>query len=216
MKIKCVITDDEPIARKGLRGYIERIDFLDLVGECQNAVRLNNFLKETEVDLIFLDIEMPKISGLDFLDGLNNPPLVIITTAYEKYALKGYEFHVTDYLLKPIPFSRFLKAVNNAYAIMQKEHNIKEQPSYIFVRSDKQLKKIVLEDILFIESIENYILIHLSQSREIVHAPLKQILSVLPQNDFIQVHRSYIINISKVEAITGNQLKIGKHLIPIG
>ena len=112
MKIKCVITDDEPIARKGLRGYIEKTDFLTLTGECENALQLNELLKKEQPELLFMDIEMPYINGIDFLSGIHNPPKVIITSAYEQYALKGYELNVTDYLLKPIPFDRFLKAVN--------------------------------------------------------------------------------------------------------
>jgi len=216
MKIQCIITDDEPVARKGLRGYIDRIDFLEPVGECKNAIQLNDMLKITKADLIFLDIEMPYLSGLDFLADLSNPPLTIITSAYEKYALKSYEFQVTDYLLKPISFTRFLKAVNNVYTILQKEH-VKEEPqSYVFVRSDKQLKKIVFEEVLYIESMENYIFIHTLSSKEVASIPLKQILDILPENNFIQVHRSYIVNITKVDSIIGNQLKIGKRMIPVG
>lgn len=139
MKIKCVITDDEPIARKGMRGYIEKVDFLSLVGECENAVQLNSMIKEEKIDLLFLDIEMPYLSGLDFLSGLNNPPKVILTTAYEKYALKGYEFNVSDYLLKPISFERFLKAVNRIHDMCIKENDeTSDNKNYIFVRSDKQ------------------------------------------------------------------------------
>lgn len=217
MKIKCIITDDEPLARKGLRGYVERVQFLDLQGECANAIQLNNLLKETPTDLLFLDIEMPHLSGLEFLAGLADPPCVILTTAYEKYALKGYEFHVTDYLLKPISFQRFLKAVNNVYALLEKERNLPHPaPDFLFVRTDKQLKKIRLEDILFIESMENYILIHTPYSKEVVNSSLKQMLASLPTDSFWQIHRSYIANLQKVEAIAGNELRIGSGWIPIG
>ena len=120
MKIKCVITDDEPLARKGLREYIEKVDILELAGECKNAIELNNLLQTTKVDLLFLDIEMPYLSGLDFLANMENPPLTVITSAYEKYALKSYEFHVSDYLLKPISFARFMKAINNIQVTMEK------------------------------------------------------------------------------------------------
>ncbi len=216
MKIKCIITDDEPIARKGLWEYIDKIDFLEPVGECKNAIELNNMLQKTPVDLIFLDIEMPHLSGLDFLADLVDPPYTIITSAYEKYALKSYDFQVTDYLLKPISFARFLKAVNNVQTIMQKEDKMKAAPSFVFVRSNKQLKKIVFDQILYVESMENYVFIHTLSGKEIVSVPLKQILEILPSDTFMQVHRSYIVNITKVDAIVGNQLKVGNQLIPIG
>lgn len=156
MKIKCVITDDEPIARKGLRGYIEKTDFLTLTGECENALQLNELLKKEQPELLFMDIEMPYINGIDFLSGIHNPPKVIITSAYEQYALKGYELNVTDYLLKPIPFDRFLKAVNRVHELLQKEQESTPEP-YLFVKTDKLLKKVTIQDILFIESMGNKI-----------------------------------------------------------
>lgn len=214
MKIKCVITDDEPIARKGLRGYIEKIDFLALTGECENALQLNELLKQEQPELLFMDIEMPYVNGIDFLSGIQNPPKVIITSAYEQYALKGYELNVTDYLLKPISFDRFLKAVNKVYELMEKEQESALEP-YLFVKTDKLLKKVKINDILFIESMGNYILIHTPTSREITYSPLKNLLEFLPDHQFIQVHRSYIVQTSKVQAIEGNMLILGTHKIPI-
>jgi len=216
MKIRCVITDDEPFARKGLRGYIEKIDILELVGECKNAIELNNLLQTTKVDLLFLDIEMPYLSGLDFLANMENPPLTIITSAYEKYALKSYEFHVSDYLLKPVSFARFMKAINNIQITIEKAGTKIDPRSYIFVRSNKQLKKIIFEQILFVESLENYININTLSSKEIVSIPLKQFWEILPQDLFMQVHRSYIVNVNKIDAVVGNQLRIGDKMIPIG
>lgn len=216
MKIKCVITDDEPLARKGLREYIEKVDILELAGECKNAIELNNLLQTTKVDLLFLDIEMPYLSGLDFLANMENPPLTVITSAYEKYALKSYEFHVSDYLLKPISFARFMKAINNIQVIMEKAGKEIDSRAYVFVRSNKQLKKIIFEQILFIESMENYVIINTPSSKDIVSIPLKQFGVILPQNSFMQVHRSYIVNINKIDAVTGNQLKIGDKILPIG
>ena len=175
MKIKCVITDDEPLARKGLREYIEKVDILELAGECKNAIELNNLLQTTKVDLLFLDIEMPYLSGLDFLANMENPPLTVITSAYEKYALKSYEFHVSDYLLKPISFARFMKAINNIQVIMEKAGKEIDSRAYVFVRSNKQLKKIIFEQILFIESMENYVIINTPSSKDIVSIPLKTI-----------------------------------------
>ena len=158
MKIKCIITDDEPIARKGLRGYIEKVDFLTLTGECEDAVQLNTILKTQEIDLLFLDIEMPEMTGIELLSNLTNPPKVIIVSAYEQYALKGYEFNVVDYLLKPVSFDRFIKSVNKIYDLLQTEQ--KEKNDYIFVKSNKLLKKILFKDILYIESMENYVVIY--------------------------------------------------------
>lgn len=213
MKIKCIITDDEPMARKGLRGYIEKIDFLTLIGECEDAIQLNTMLKAGLVDLIFLDIEMPEMTGMELLSNLTNPPKVIIVSAYEQYALKGYEFDVVDYLLKPVSFDRFLKSVNRVHDLLQAEQ--KEENDYIFVKSDKQLKKILIKDILFIESMENYVIIQTFSSREVVYTTLKQVYESLPQSVFQQTHRSYIVNIEKVTAIDGNQLSINLYKIPV-
>ncbi|WP_293710770.1 LytTR family DNA-binding domain-containing protein [uncultured Parabacteroides sp.] len=213
MKIKCIITDDEPMARKGLRGYIEKIEFLTLTGECEDAIQLNTMLKTQQVDLIFLDIEMPEMTGLELLSNLTNPPKVIIVSAYEQYALKGYEFEVVDYLLKPVSFDRFLKSANRVHDLLQTEQ--KEADDYIFVKSDKQLKKIMFRDILFIESMENYVIIQTVSSKEIVYTTLKQIHESLPQDIFQQTHRSYIVNIDQVNAIDGNLLNINSHKIPV-
>jgi len=213
MQIRCIITDDEPMARKGLRGYIEKIDFLSLIGECKDAIQLNTMLKTEQTDLIFLDIEMPDMSGLELLSNLTNSPKIIIVSAYEQYALKGYEFDVVDYLLKPVSFDRFLKSVNRVHDLLLKEQ--KEANDYIFVKSDKQLKKIQFKDILFIESMKNYVVIQTTTSKEIVYTTLKQIYESLSQNIFHQTHRSYIINIEKVSAIEGNQLVLSFYKIPV-
>ena len=185
-----------------------------MTGECENALQLNELLKKEQPELLFMDIEMPYINGIDFLSGIRNPPKVIITSAYEQYALKGYELNVTDYLLKPISFDRFLKAVNRVHELLPKEQESTPEP-YLFVKTDKLLKKVTIQDILFIESMGNYVLIHTSSSKEITYSPLKSLLEFLPDNLFIQVHRSYIVQTSKVQAIEGNMLIIGTHKIPI-
>ncbi len=213
MKIKCIITDDEPMARKGLREYIETVDFLTLVGECEDAIQLNTMLKTEKADLLFLDIEMPEITGLELLSSLKNPPKVIIVSAYEQYALKGYELDVVDYLLKPVSFERFIKSVNKVYDLLHTKP--KEDNNYIFVKSDKLLKKILLKDILFIESMENYVVIQTVSGKEVVYTTLKQLYESLPQDIFRQTHRSYIVNIEKVTAIDGNQLAIPPYKIPV-
>lgn len=214
MEIKCIITDDEPIARRGLRGYIEKFDFLTITGECEDAIQLNTMLRTVKPDLIFLDIEMPYLSGLDLLSTIQNPPKVIIVSAYEQYALKGYELDVVDYLLKPVTFERFVKAINKVRDLLENESkNVTDK--YIFVKSDKQLKKILLKDILFIESMENYVIIYTTTSKEIIYTTLKQVLESLPSEDFLQVHRSYIANIQHVKAIEGNQLNISTYKVPV-
>ncbi|MCL3852819.1 MULTISPECIES: LytTR family DNA-binding domain-containing protein [Parabacteroides] len=214
MNIKCIITDDEPVARKGLQSYVEKVDFLTLTGVCEDAIQLNTLLKTERPDLLFLDIEMPYLSGLDLLATLTNPPKVIITSAYEQYALKGYEFDVTDYLLKPIPFERFLKAVNKVHDLLLKETPPGAE-EFLFVKSDKQMKKIFLKDILFIEGLENYICIYTASDKTLVHSTMKNIYSSLPESDFIQTHRSFIININRVNLIEGNILNIEGHEIPV-
>ena len=209
MEIKCIITDDEPIARKGLRRHIGKIDFLTIVGECEDAIQLNNMLNSVQADLLFLDIEMPDMSGLDFLESAQNAPKVIITSAYERYALRGYEFDVVDYLLKPISFSRFLKSVNKAHALMESTSK-SEEPAYIFVKTEKQLKRLYLKEIQFIEGMENYIVIHTLTSKEIVHLRLKSIQETLPAQIFMQIApRSFIVNLSYIQTMRRNLLIIG-------
>ncbi|KKB54373.1 MAG: LytR/AlgR family response regulator transcription factor [Parabacteroides gordonii] len=214
MKIKCIITDDEPVAREGLQSYVEKVDFLALTGVCEDAIQLNTLLKTEQPDLLFLDIEMPYLSGLDLLATLSNPPKVIITSAYEQYALKGYELDVTDYLLKPISFERFLKAVNKVHDLLQKE-TAPAAEEFLFVKSDKQMKKVFLKDILFIEGLENYICIYTASDKILVHSTMKNIYNSLPESDFIQTHRSFIVNIHHVSLIEGNILNIAGHEIPV-
>ena len=214
MKIKCIITDDEPVAREGLQSYVEKVDFLALTGVCEDAIQLNTLLKTEQPDLLFLDIEMPYLSGLDLLATLSNPPKVIITSAYEQYALKGYELDVTDYLLKPISFERFLKAINKVHDLLQKE-TAPAAEEFLFVKSDKQMKKVFLKDILFIEGLENYICIYTASDKILVHSTMKNIYNSLPESDFIQTHRSFIVNIHHVSLIEGNILNIAGHEIPV-
>ena len=214
MKIKCIITDDEPVACQGLQSYVEKVDFLTLTGVCEDAIQLNTLLKTEQPDLLFLDIEMPYLSGLDLLATLTNPPKVIITSAYEQYALKGYELDVTDYLLKPIPFERFLKAVNKVHALLQKEVPT-EVEDFFFVKSDKQMKKVYFKDILFVEGLENYITIYTLTEKILVHSTMKNIINSLPGDLFIQTHRSYIVNVHRVNLVEGNMLKVAGHEIPV-
>ena len=214
MKLKCIITDDEPIARKGLQNYVERIDFLELVGVCEDAIQLNNQLKSQQADLLFLDIEMPYMTGIELLNSLSNPPKVIITSAYAEYAIKGYDLEVSDYLLKPISFDRFLKAVNKVYDQLISSQTPVVQ-DYLFVKTSLKLEKIRFNDMRFIEGVENYVAIYTSDGKIITHTTLRTILQKLPPERFVQVHKSYLVNIDKIDSIEGNLLGIGKNKIPL-
>lgn len=214
MMITCVITDDEPMARKGLQSYVEKVDFLSLTGICEDAMQLNTLLKTQRPDLLLLDIEMPYLSGLDLLATLNNPPKVIITSAYERYALKGYELDVTDYLLKPISFERFLKAVNKVHDLLLRESQ-PVQEDFLFVKSDKQMRKVFLKDILFVEALENYVSLYTTSGKILTHSTLKRIGESLPEGVFMQTHKSYLVNIDRIDLVEGNMLRIATYQIPI-
>ncbi len=220
MKINCIIVDDEALARRGLEEYTRNIDFLDVKGVCKNAVQANMLIKSEQVDLIFLDIEMPLISGMDFLKSLNNPPKVIFTTAYSEYALESFAFDVVDYLVKPISFERFLQAVNKAYRLLEgnKVEVIKAAESkedFIFVKVDKDFVKIKYDEILFIQGMQNYVMIFTATTKQMVLVPMKSVLEMLPADRFYQTHKSFIVSLEKVKAISGNQLVIGEHKTPI-
>ena len=217
MKIRCIITDDEPIARKGLQGYIEKIDLLDLVAVCENALELNTVLKQQPADLLFLDIEMPYMTGIDFMKNLSAPPKVIFTTAYDKYAMQGFDLEVLDYLLKPISFERFLKAANKAYDHFKLSSMAggTEPADHLFVKADSKLEKIRFEEILFIEALENYIGIYTAGKKIITHSTLKALQEKLPPQRFIQPHKSYIVAIDKINSIEGNVLHIQQYQVPI-
>lgn len=212
-KISCVITDDEPVARKGLQGYVEKCDFLQLAGVCEDAIQLNSFLKQNPVQLIFLDIEMPYVTGIEFLKNSSNPPKVVFTTAYEQYAIKSYELDVLDYLLKPISFDRFLKAANKAYDYFQSKEI--QGNDHMFIKVNSKLEKVSFDDILFAEAMENYVAIYTRGQKHITNITLKGLQEKLPANAFIQTHKSYIINIQAVQSIEGNILHIDKYQVPI-
>lgn len=200
------------MARKGLQGYVEKIPFLQLNGVCEDAIQLNSKLQELKPDLLFLDIEMPYLSGIDFLKSQTNPPKVILTTAYENFALQGYELDVLDYLLKPISFERFLKAANKASDYFKSVS--RSQPDHFFVKVDGRLEKISFSDIIFVEALENYVAIYTSAKKSITHTTLKSIQQSLP-SQFIQTHKSYIVNMERITAVEGNLLHCHGYQIPI-
>lgn len=215
VKLRCVITDDEPLARKGLQSYLEKIDFLELVALCEDGIQLGNVLKEQPVDLIFLDIEMPYLSGIELLSGLTNPPKVIIVSAYEQYALKGFELEVADYLLKPVSFERFYKAVNKVYDWFVKEKADESQPESIFIKTTQKYEKVDFADILFVEALDNYISIQTAKKRYITHATLRAFIERLPPHNFVQIHKSFVVNVDKVTSLEGNLLGIDTYKLPV-
>jgi len=216
-KLSCIIVDDEPVARKILHEFVDQVPFLDLHDKFENAMKAEAFLKSNIVDIVFLDIEMPKISGLEFLQRLHVESMVILTTAFPQYALEGYELDIIDYLLKPFALSRFLKAVQKAkdYHEMKNRTNGTFQSSYIFIKSDKRIEKIELNDIIYAESTGNYVSIHTDEKRIIAYLTMKSLESQLPGDEFIKIHQSYLVNCSKIDAIEGNEIKIGNKSLPI-
>jgi DNA-binding LytR/AlgR family response regulator len=216
-KLSCIIVDDEPVARKILYEFVDKTPFLDLQGQFENATKAEAFLKNNVTDIIFLDIEMPKVSGLQLLQKMNIESLVILTTAFPKYALEGYELDIIDYLLKPILFSRFLKAVQKAkdYYQMKNMAISTQQPTYIFIKSEKRIEKIEINDIHYAESIGNYVSIYTDNKKIIAYLTMKSLESQLPLDEFIKIHQSFLVNRSKIIAIEGNEIKIEGRSLPI-
>ena len=219
MKINCIIVDDEPLARKGLKEYINDVDFLNLVGEFDNAVKATDILSKENVLLLFLDIQMPKITGLDFFRSLKQAPPVIFTTAYPQYALEGFDVNALDYLVKPISFERFLKAALKAkeYYEIRKENESKatSNEEYFFVKADNKLVKIFFNEILFVEALQNYVTIHTATKKYITYLTFKSVEEYLPQDAFIKTHKSYIVSAAKIDSIEGNDIRIKEYHVPI-
>ncbi|HEY4206748.1 MAG TPA: LytTR family DNA-binding domain-containing protein [Puia sp.] len=209
MSIRCIIVDDEPLAREGMELLVKEVGFLDLRASCSNAIEANRVLAEQPIDLIFLDIQMPRIRGIDFLKSLENRPLVIITTAYPHYALEGYELNVLDYLLKPITTERFLKAVNRAREAVLPEN-------FFFIKTNNGYEKILHQEILYIEASQNYSIIHTPRGKFMTLTALRTIEEQLPSTRFMRVHKSYIVAIDKIQALSGNELTIDKQKVPFG
>lgn len=221
--INCVIIDDEPLAREGIANYVREIDFLTLTGTCENPLELMKLLDQQPVDLIFLDIQMPKMNGIDFLKITPNPPMVIITTAYPTYALEGFQLNVLDYLLKPITFDRFFKSANKAkeyYQLVNKAGSAPQQKEeqasdYFFIRCGSKYEKIYFDDIFYIEGMQNYVTIYTRKGKYVTLLYLKNLEENLNSQAFIRVHKSYIVSINKIEGIEGNEIFIQSHRVPI-
>ena len=224
--LKVLIVDDEPLALDVLETYIEQMPDLELVKRCTNALEANDALKNNEVDLIFLDIQMPQLTGIDFVKTLTKPPMVVFTTAYPNYAIQGFDLNALDYLLKPISLERFMKAVNKAMeqaALQHRENHTGlggEGNDFFFVKADKQLVKVNFDDIIYIEGLKDYVIIRLHQGRVITLQTMKSLEEKLPYGRFKRIHRSYIVAMDKITAIEGNMVEVIEkdkpQLLPIG
>ena len=217
-----IIVDDEPLAQEVIETYISKFPSLNLIAKCNNAIEAFEILNSESIDLMFLDIQMPQISGVDFLKTLSNPPQVIFTTAYSEYAMDGYELNVVDYLLKPISLERFAKAVNKAIANGNPQENVSsdgndsDAADYIFVKADKKLIKIRFVDINYIEGLKDYVILHTPAGRIVTLQTMKSLETKLPSDIFMRVHRSFIVNLANITVIEGNTVHINKKIIPIG
>lgn len=216
-KLSCIIVDDEPVARKILQEFTEQVPFLDLLEKFEGATKAEEFLKGTQPDIIFLDIEMPKVSGLQMLKRSHIESMVILTTAFPQYALEGYELDIIDYLLKPFAWHRFLKAVQKAkdFAEMKNQPGNTLPLSYIFIKSERRIEKVELNDILYAEVLGNYVTIYTDRKKIIAYLTMKSLESQLSNADFIKIHQSFLVNRSKIEALEGNELKVGTRSLPI-
>ena len=222
-KVRCMIIDDEPIARDIIKSHIDKLDNLEIVKTCQQAIEAFEFLKLHPVDLIFLDIQMPKMTGINFLKILKDPPKVIIVSAYREYALQGFELDVVDYLLKPVSFERFLKAIDKYYS----HHQVKSpEPSgdpreansgeTLWVRADRKNVRLEIDRIQYIEGLKDYLKIHLDDQLIISKMTMKEMEEKLDKNLFIRIHRSYLVAIKKITAYTQDNIEVGKNSLPIG
>lgn len=223
--LNCVIVDDEPLAREVVRRFIERVPALHLTAECSNAIQAIPVLQEKEVHVLFVDIQMPEILGTEFIKILKNPPMIIITTAYPQYALEGYELDVVDYLLKPIQFERFLKAINKIFQLkgisspsshQPSEKNEPKQDSHLYFRMDRKMVKVMINDIIYIEGMKNYIKVVTEKGTIITKNSMSAVEAMLPEDKFLRVHRSYIILKSKIRSFSNEMIGIGNVEIPIG
>ena len=224
-KIKCLVIDDELPAREILKKHISGVEALELSGTCSNAVEAITFLKDNRVDLLFLDIQMPHLLGTNFLRTLKNPPKVIFTTAYRKYAVEGFELDAVDFLLKPINFERFLKGVNkvlqvnlqgNNDAATSSENHGESVPPFLYFRANRKMVKVLFNEILYIEGLNDYIKIITAAKTIITKHLLTSLEEMLPSNEFVRIHKSFIVAINKIESFNADWVEIGKKEIPIG
>jgi len=214
--INCLVVDDEPIAREGIMEYIRQIDYLHAVAQCKSAAEAAGLLQKNKIDLIFIDIQMPKLSGIEFVRALADPPLIIFTTAYSEYALEGFELDVVDYLLKPISFPRFLKSVEKAQSYLHarnKELSITED--FFFIKCNGKIEKIIMADVMYIEAMANYVIIHSRQKKYITYLTFSGIEEQLPSHLFVRIHKSYLVAISAIQTIDGTEVITSSMRLPL-
>lgn len=213
-KVSCLIVDDEPLSREILEEYVELCPELNLSGICSNALDAGKIIREKEIDLLLLDINMPKLSGISFIKGLSNPPLFIFITAYPEYAIEGFEIDATDYLVKPVSFERFRKAVNRSIERINLQRSNFDEKKHIMVKADNKKYLIKFEDLFFIEAMGDYVRLNTKDKKLTVHTTLKEIFSRLPEQ-FVQIHKSFVINASKVSYLEGNQVVLESIRLPV-
>lgn len=215
--LKCLVIDDEPLARRAIIEYINKVDFLEASESCASALEAQELIENNTYDLMFLDINMPYLTGIDFLESIKQPPLVIFTTAYSEYALEGYRLQVVDYLLKPIAFNRFYQATIKAKELftLRNSARLEVADNSVFVKHDDSYVKIEWSDIVYIEAMQNYIKLHLKDRCLIIHQTMVAIEELLPKDQFYRIHKSYLINITHIDSITGNRVQIKKVELPI-
>lgn len=222
MKIKALIVDDEPLAQNVIQQYAKKLPDLIIISVCSDAICASKVIRETPVDLLFLDINMPKLTGVSFLKNLDNPPLVIFTTAYSEYALEGFELNAVDYLKKPFSFERFCKAYFRAEELLVLKQNkplsenFNLKADFLFIRSDKKTIKVKFSDIYYIEGLGDYIKIHLANKKIVTNLSMKKFIDLLPQKHFYRIHKSFIISLDKIESVEGNMVKTNNVKLPIG
>jgi len=211
--VNCIIIDDDEVQRQLIAGFVEEIDYLNLIGSYNNPVKALGILQSEQIDLILLDVEMPKMSGIDFLKSISFHGDVVLITSSETYAAKAFEFEVADYLVKPVPYSRFVKSMERLH---KKKHKIEvRNKNEVFIRTNSNYQKINIDNILYIEGAVDYVKIHLPDAKYMVHSSLKKIIEILPQNEFIRIHRSYIVRLDKIDKINTYHISIGQTELPV-
>ena len=222
-KIRCLVIDDEPLAAQMLTSYVQKLEYLELAGVCHNAIDALNVLPKTKVDLLLLDIQMPGLTGIDFLKSLAHKPRVIFTSAYTQYALEGYELNVVDYLVKPVSFERFVIAINKLFqpntlvpGNVAEEHYPSFKNSFIYIKAEKKMRKVFLSDILYLESLKDFVRIQTTGKSIITYQTITYFEEKLPEDQFIRVHRSFIVSLHHIQSFTGTTIEINNFEIPIG
>ena len=217
IQLKTIIVEDEPLAREGLLSYLSQIDFIQVKSICEDALQANQVLASQDIDLMFLDIQMPRLTGIEFLKSLKSRPMVVMTTAYPNFALQGFELDVLDYLIKPFPFERLLKSANKARDFYQMKNKVETQPvsDFFFVKCEHRYEKILFKEVTYVEGMENYVVIHTPSQKFVTLMRMKAIEELLPSTNFIRTHKSYIVSVSAITSIDGNDLIVNGKRLPM-